>query len=215
LDAADGNAALFSGKIQSPMPYGIESMYLRMRGADKRDGIGREVFPGPVLPTESYDYGNILYDGVLYRGVKMRLDLYRDQLVITPGDVVFIGIVLDPRLLGYADLRGYRIVPSPSEELPGAYYLRLHGGRVEVLKREHFEYNTMLAEFSSRTFRYYLEKDGVYHSVGKRRGKVLRVLGDRRDELRRFIRTHSLDLRRDTENALVEVVKEYERLTDR
>lgn len=215
LDAADGNAALFSGRIQSNMPGGIESMYLRSKYAVERDSFGEEIFPRPVPPTLSYDLGDIFYDGVLYSGVKMRLDLYRDELSVVPTEIMFLGAVLEPGRLGYADLRGYRIVTSPSEDLPGIYYLQLHDGPNRVLKREFFGFDRGKGEFVGRTIRYYIGKEGVWHNVGRRRGKVLRVFRDRGDELRRFIRAQMIDVRRDTENALVEIVKEYERLTDR
>jgi hypothetical protein len=215
LRAANGNAALFSGPIQANMPGSIESMYLRQRGTVERDSHGDEIFPQSVTPIESYDLGDILYDGVLYSGVKMRLDLYRDELVVVPSEIMFMGTILNPERVGYADLRGYRIVTSPSADLPGVYYLQLYDGTHQVLKKEKFEFTKNQARFTGRLLRYYIEKDGLFHRVGKRKGLILKVFKDRRDEVRSFMRTHRTDLRRDTEGAIVEIVKEYERLTDR
>ncbi len=215
LEAADGNAALFSGRVQANMPDNVESIYLSPKGYVQRDNMGNEMLPQPVTPVESYDSGDIFYDGVLYTGVKMRLDLYRDELVVVPNEIMFFGAVLDPERFGYADLRGYRIIASPSGELPGIYYLQLYDGPHEVLKKERFELDRNQGKFTGRVIRYYIEKDGVWHNVGKRKGRVLRLFRDRGDELRRFIRSRGIDIRRNTENALVETVKEYERLTDR
>jgi hypothetical protein len=213
-------AALFNGRIQEPLIGNIESMYLRDRNKIERDMYGVESFPRPVSLVDSYSVGDIFYDGVYYRGVTMRLDLYRDQLAVTAsGGVPLPGIVIDHSRLGYADLRGYRVIhiPNPVSDdfMRSGYYLLLNEERHRVVKKERFELDNTYLEFSIRTIRYYIEKDGVFHNVGRRRGPVLRLFREHRAELRRHIRAYSLNLRHDTERALVEIVDEYERLTDR
>lgn len=93
VDAAGSNAALFVGRLQSVMPHGMNSLYLRERGVVERDQFGYELFPEPVPPTESFNFGDLFYDGVLYSGVRMRLDLYRDELVAVATDNLYYGAV--------------------------------------------------------------------------------------------------------------------------
>lgn len=217
--AAGYNAALFNGKIQERIVGNIESLYLRDRGYVERNTLGEEISPLAVPPLESYSVGDVLYDGVLYVGVRMRLDLWRDELVAAPPGDSFYGAILDPTRLEYADLRGYRIVYLPASTQDSApregYYQQLHKGRLEVLRKEGFEFDFASHEFTNHTIRYYIAKDGVYHRVPRRKGPVLRLFRDRRSELDRFIRSAGIDFRRNPERALIEVVKEYERLTDR
>ena len=80
MRTADLASALFNGRLQSRLPASVESMYLRDRNrATGVDMWGREQGSGPVPPTESNAIGDILYDGVFYAGVNMRLDFYHPQ----------------------------------------------------------------------------------------------------------------------------------------
>ena len=218
MRTADLSSALFNGRLQSRLPFLMESMYLRDRNRiPVLDSWGREQTPEPVSPTESNAVGDILYDGVFYTGVNMRLDLYRDELVVAgPGNFLY-GSVIDPSRLGYADLMGYRVIhmpaPATSKDIPGGYYLLLHDGRCNVLKKESYGFNLSDMMFTSPIIRYYVEKDGIRHRVGRQKGAILRLFRDRRSELNRYLRSGSVDLRNNTEKALVEIVAEYERLT--
>ena len=215
---AGDHAAIFRGRLQNRLPGNVESVYLRERGRIERDNRGKELAPQPVPPFASYGVGDLLYDGVLYTGVKMRLDLYRDELVVAPPDDSVPGVVLDPSRFGWADLRGYRVIRIPADSHSGlaeGYYQQLHEGGHDVLKKEIFQFREAELRFSRIALRYYVEKDGAYHSVGRRKGPVLRLLGDHRAELNDFVRLGGLDIWNDTDRALVGIVSEYERLTGR
>jgi hypothetical protein len=214
LDATQGNAALFSGRVQQRLPGNYESLYLRQRDDTALDAWGGEIIPSPVPTADSYSVGDLLYDGVVYAGVRMRLDLYRDEMVVlAPGDSWY-GAVVDPSRFGHADLRGYRVIASSGRSIPDGYYLQLHDGLIEVLKKETYLFDTSSMEFGNRSIRFYIKKDGVYHRVARRRGSILNIFDDRRSEISRFIRDNRLDFRRRTERALEMVSQEYERLTD-
>jgi hypothetical protein len=217
--AAEEHAALFNGRIQEQLASGHESIYLRDRGYVERNEFGDVIPPVPVSPQLSFAAGNLVYDGVLYVGVLMRLDLCRDDLAVGLPNGSFFGVLLDPGRFGYADTRGYRIIHMPApvsdSDLPRGYYLQLHTGRHDVLKKEMFQLDPLRRTFEHQLLRYYIEKDGRYQRVAARKGAVLRVLREHRNELNRYIRSERLDLRHDTERALVEIVRQYERLTDR
>ncbi|MDR2894654.1 MAG: hypothetical protein LBU97_04255 [Alistipes sp.] len=224
LRSAGDAAALFGGRMQTNLIGNLESIYLQERGAQRYDSDGIEIFPQPVSPLESFAVGNIVYDGVFYRGVRMRLDLFRDQLAISPPGGLIFGALIDPGRFGYADLRGYRIVrfPAPTrpDDLPEGYYLQLSGGDGggegagrRVLKKEVFIFDDNYMEFTGRTIKYYVEDgEGVFRQIRRRKGSVLRLLRDRRAPLDRFIRAEGLDVRHDTERVLPLIVDEYERL---
>ncbi len=216
LRTASDDAALFNGRIQAPMPDNTESLYLRDRTA-RDPNAGRTTIPTPVSPNASYSPGNLLYDGVFYVGVRLRLDLCRDELVAAGPTGSVVGAVLDPERLEYADLKGWRIIrlssSSPRLALPEGYYLQLHAGRCEVLKKESYDYSYSQMKFANRSVRYYIVIDGIPERIRGSKGSVLGLLRDRRAELDRFVRTNGLDFRHDTENAIVAAVREYERLT--
>ena len=214
-DSADNEAALFSGKVQQPVARRTESLYLRQRGVVVRDAWGNAAYPEPVLPLESYSEGTLLYDGILYKGVQLRLDLHRDELVVLAPSRIN-GIILESERVGYADLRGYRNIHirpgNPKYNLPGGYYQILYSGGIEVLKKETFQYHTSENAFVNRVVRYYIEKEGVYHRVDARKGPVLRLLKEHRVELKRFIRQAGIVFRNDPEKAVETVAAEYDAL---
>ncbi|MDR2912920.1 MAG: hypothetical protein LBV38_06500 [Alistipes sp.] len=212
--AVGDNMALFVGEIQGPLEGGSESLYLRERGSGESVAAGRQEAPRPVGTPDSYSTGDLLYDGVKYVGVRMRLDLYRDEFSVTAPGSSYFGTIIDPDRFGFADLRGYRVVriPPNRSDLSEGYYLRLNEFGPEVLKKESYEYNPIYREFSGPAIRYYVERNGVYHKVSRSKGSVLRLLRDERGGLDDFIRSRGINLRRDTDNALVLIAGEYERL---
>ena len=217
LDSTGMQAALFSGKVQLPVTPRTESLYLRERGFKEMDDWGYEITPKVLPPQESYAPGTLRYNGITYPGVWMRLDLYRDQLdVLTPNKLN--GIVLDPLLVGWADFHGYRSIyipaNSPEYRLPEGFYQLLFSGGHQVLKKETYGFNQTEQAFVNRKIRYYIEKDGRYHSVKGRKGAILRVLREHRRELDRYIRQNNIDIKQNTEQAIVTLVARYEALNN-
>lgn len=217
LRTTQNNASIFNGKVQAPMPGGIQSLYLRDRGFVERDSWGTEISPRPVPPTESFAAGDLWYDGVKYTGIKMRLDLYRDEFMVLVSENSLYNAILDPERFGYADLRGYRVIyipeGSPHFNLPKGYYLRLYEGKHDILRKETFEMSLTQMKLINRPLRFYIEKDGAYRPVRRNKGSLLRLFRERRRELDRFIRENGIDVKRNTEESVVRVVQEYERLT--
>lgn len=215
LDSVSNQASVFSGKVQQPVQRRTESLYLRERGIKVTDSWGQESYPVPLPPLESYSAGTLLYDGTFYENVQMRLDLYRDELVLlTPNRIS--GIILEPERTGYADLRGYRniyIRPGDAKyRLPAGYYQIVYSGRREVLKKETFQYNLSDNTFVNRSISYYIEKDGIYHRVKGRKGPVLRVLREHRREIDRSLKQAGISFKEDPENAIRWTMTRYDEL---
>ena len=190
---------------QSALFYGIEQM-----------GHPR-VSNHPFLIDEQYTQGRLSFNGIVYPEVMLRLDLYRDELVVFSPD--FRHIVLSPENVDFAELHGRHIIYFRHDYLPGSpptgYYSLLHSGETKVLKRK----TAVLAidqhrreqyfRFSSHIFLY---KDGAYHTIRNRRG-LLRVLYPHRRELRQFISANRLRFRHNAEGFITQVVREYEKLS--
>lgn len=87
----------------------------------------------PYLKGEEYVTGDLSFEGIRYRGVKMRLDLYRNELLLLSPDNRF-HIVLPSDRVDYAEFHGYHIFyrypDGRLDNLPEGYYLRLHEGSV-------------------------------------------------------------------------------------
>ncbi len=169
----------------------------------------------PYFKGILYTEGQLSYNGVIYPGVYLQLDLCRDELVVLSPDYLF-NVVLSPDKVDYAHIHGYHVFPLQSDGLPGCpssgFYLRLYSKGCVVLEKQ----STTL-EIRDRepvfmpSVKYYLRKDDVYYRLrGKR--SLLKALGSHKKELKQYVRHSHLSFRENAETMIVSVVKEYERL---
>jgi len=172
----------------------------------------------PYLKDEQYTKGRLLYQQVAYPEALLRLDLYRDELIVrTPG---FRSIVLVPENVGFAELHGKRIVYFQKDNSPGCpatgYYLMLYAGDCKVMEKKHAQMIEKtepgrLERFFELSSRYYLYVNGVYYPVKNKSG-LLKVLNPYKKELKRFISSQNLNFRRNAEQFLTQTVQEFERI---
>lgn len=62
----------------------------------------------PYLKSEKYVPGDLSFEGILYKDVKMRLDLYKNELLLFSPDNRY-NIVLPSDRVDYAEFHGYHI----------------------------------------------------------------------------------------------------------
>ena len=116
VSSAAGQSVIYHGKEQLKYPTSIRNH--------------------PYLKSEKYVPGDLSFEGILYKGVKMRLDLYKNELLLLSPDNRY-NIVLPSDRVDYAEFHGYdifyRYPDERSGNLPEGYYLRLHEGKCTVL----------------------------------------------------------------------------------
>lgn len=175
----------------------------------------------PYLKSDKYVPGNLCFEGILYDDVKMRLDLYKNELLLLSPDERY-NIVLPSDRVDFAHFHGYHIFyhdPEGKENsLPEGYYLRLHDGRCTVLEKPSCAFSKQIKgleveESFDQSVKYYIQKEGAYYPVGSK-GSVLKVFKERKKELARYIKQEKLDFRHAREEAIVAVAREYERLNE-
>lgn len=198
---ASGQAVIFHGKEQLKYSPSIKNH--------------------PYLKSDKYAAGNLSFEGILYEDVKMRLDLYKNELLLLSPDDRY-NLVLPSDRVDFAQLHGYHIIyhdPEGKENsLPEGYYLRLHDGRCTVLEKSSCAFSKKIKgleveESFDQSVKYYIQKEGAYYPVGSK-GSVLRVFKESKKELARYIKQEKLDFRHAREKAIVAVAREYERLNE-
>ena len=116
VSSAAGQSVIYHGKEQLKYPTSIRNH--------------------PYLKSEKYVPGDLSFEGILYKGVKMRLDLYKNELLLLSPDNRY-NIVLPSDRVDYAEFHGYDIFYRYPDERSGnlseGYYLRLHEGKCTVL----------------------------------------------------------------------------------
>jgi hypothetical protein len=199
LASAGKHLPVYTGKIPLPYPSHFSD--------------------SPYLATHQPAEGTLVYNGIAYPGIRLRLDLYRERLLASPPQEMY-EVILSPGQVDYAVLHGYHVFYFQPGSLqgspPAGYYLLLHDGGCRVLShpacsmRETSKDGVTTGWFRFST-RYYILKDGVCHAV-KSKGSLLKLFPSHRKELSRYINEQRLNFGRNAEASIVAVVKQYERL---
>ena len=198
LDTAAGQAVLFYGKEQEPYAF-VASNH-------------------PYYGEERYVRGRLSYRGVTYVDVPMRLDLFRDELLVLSPAAHHVR--LTPADIGLAELHDRRIVYLPKDTLqgspsPGLYFL-LYDGDCQVFEKrtatlQQKTYMQSLEHYFGFTSAYYLRKEGICYRI-KNRNALLNALGTHRRELERHIRANRLNFRKDAGAMIVSTVETFEKI---
>ena len=173
----------------------------------------------PYLKEIVYTKGLLTYQDVVYPEVMMRLDMYRDELILLTPD--FRNVVLSPEKVGYAELHGKHIIYFQTDAVPAnpssGYYFLLYDGHCRVLEKINatlIDETTpgKLQRFFDFSTKYYLYKDGACFTIKNKKG-LLKALQPYRTEIKRTISAHHLNFKNDAEGFLIRTVSEYERLS--
>ncbi|MCD7936864.1 MAG: hypothetical protein LUG98_08395 [Tannerellaceae bacterium] len=174
----------------------------------------------PFLVSDKYATGTLMYDNVFYPEVHLKLDYYTNELVLnTPGG--HYNIVLSPDRFQYATLHGYYLIYHQRDNRPASpptgYYAQLYEGTYGIMKRLVVELqetitNTQLSYTFKTGMRFYVLKGDRFYSANSQ-GALLNIFKDKKRELKQFIRSNHLNFNQDPDRFLIEVVKQYEKIT--
>lgn len=166
--------------------------------------------------------GSIVYNKVLYQHVALIYDMVLDLVVIKdPYEVWKIG--LNRQHVDSFTIETHRFIRIGDSLNPTAprngFYEQLYRGRLRLLKKQvksiqqqasflnnGFEQYTLTSVF------YYLKAGDNYYPVNNQRS-LLSALKDKNREVKKFIRSNHLSMRKDKENTLVKVITWYDGLT--
>jgi hypothetical protein len=163
--------------------------------------------------------GTIVYDSVLYNHVLLLYDEVKDLVVVYDVSNLF-KIILYPELIDRFTIEGHgfiRLTDSLNPTQPhNGFYEVLYQGGITVLKKEKKVIQEDLSSGTSAQYyiqgadtSYYLKKNNVYYPV-KNNKSLLHALKDRSQDVKRFIRSNGLSVRRDRENTLLKVSAWYD-----
>ncbi|MDL2264856.1 hypothetical protein LJC57_04320 [Parabacteroides sp. OttesenSCG-928-G07] len=215
-------------KVISSLPYSAEVVneYITSSGNQLIIYNGKEEakYPSqainhPFLDTSEYREGIISFDGVVYPNIRVRLNVHSEELIVQ-SPTTRLNVVIPADRVDYAYISPYYIIPHDKSdgyaELPEGYYVLLHDGKHQVLKRETafmqsgVKGMTMEVSFKKQT-KYYIYKDGKYTNVTSQRS-VLKLFDSKKRELQQFIKQSNLNYRKFPEAYLVAVADYYETL---
>ena len=173
----------------------------------------------PYLVNAEFEEGTISSGKTLYPRLLMKLDLFRDELVLQSPKKLY-PFVAEKDRIDYILLNGYHII-NPSvrgwQDLIGDEYVVLLSDSIyPVIKKYIVTYeekvNGLSIEASFRIKeRFYVGKENRCHPVKNKRA-LLNLFPDKKKELSRYAREQKLNFKKWPEQAFVTIVKQYETL---
>jgi hypothetical protein len=172
----------------------------------------------------AFTAGSVNYDGILYSGVQMLYDLYKDEVVVLLYNQFSKFSLINEKVKSF-DFLGHHFKNIINDtvynksDLKSGFYDELYNGKTEVLVKRSKDIQTNISGvnglenyFNNKKY-YYLRKGSVYYSISGK-GFFLDVLKDKKKELQQYIRSNGINFRQDPEDAMVKIATYYDRLTN-
>lgn len=186
-------------------------------GSEYRDFFSRND-EHPYFGVDDWSFGDILYDEELYTDVPLFYDIYHDK-VITEHLLNGAKLELISEKVQRFSFSGHtfvRLQRNESKVISDGFYDRLYDGQTKVYCRrekqlqQKIESNDIIDRFEERTRIFILSK-GTYFPV-KKKGSVLDVMGDRKQELKTFLKKNKINYKSDREKAIARLAEHYDSL---
>lgn len=169
-----------------------------------------------------WEQGKVIYEGNTFDSIFMKYDIYRDLLLLEHfnNDGYLAPIQLYSKKVSSFNLLNHDFIRLEKDTLSkireGFYDLMYDGVNMKVLVKRRKEtvhtneINTIGEEFIQKD-KYFIRKKGSFYQV-KKKGSIIKVLEDRKKEIKSFIRKNNFRFKYNPDIQLVEVVKYYESL---
>jgi hypothetical protein len=165
--------------------------------------------------------GSLRYDGFNYNNISLRYDLVNDKLVVQDLSKG-MNISLLPEKVQSFTLSGHLFLyigrgESSNGALNPGFYDLLSGGTIQLYakRKKYFELPAKADDETLPKFTevntYYILKDNYFHEVGNEKS-VLNELGDKKDQLKKFIRSEHIRFNKHQEESLFQITQYYNQL---
>lgn len=172
----------------------------------------------PYFISDDWQEGSVYYDRELYESAPLMYDQVKDKLIV---EHEFGGVKLEliSEKVGWFTLGDHRFVRLIADkltpEIQTGFHESLYEGNLKVYARRHKNFQETVvnrqevAYIFKEAYHYYIFKDGHYHPVRSKRS-VLKLLEDRKADVRRFMHKNKIRFRADRGRAIAQVVAFYD-----
>jgi hypothetical protein len=171
----------------------------------------------PYFESDDWVTGSVHYDGFYYENIPLMYDIFKDQLISETYYSHSMMNLVKERITGFT-LGPKTFVALKDSSMASGFYQVLYKGKVTAYARHIKTFREIIAsqeinhEFDEKT-RYYILKDGQYHSV-KSRGSALKIFGEDRRELSQAMNKTKIRFKQNKEQYIVRLAEAYENLHD-
>ncbi len=170
----------------------------------------------PYYKNADFREGDIIYKKNLYPKQRMRLDLYKENLIIQTPERHF-GIVIDSKDVEKIVLDNETFVwlnQSQKNGLKEGYYLSLFDGKLlKVIKKEKYilNGNDRISFFNLKN-QYYVVLNEQYYPLKNKKG-FIRLFPQYKKQINAFAKEYALDFKRNMDRSLILLAKYCEELS--
>ncbi len=175
----------------------------------------------PYFGDDSMREGSVCYDHVVYENINLLFNEVFEQIIMDIKDTVF-RMTLNNEQVDSFSIGNHRFIHLRDSLNPSAprngYYEQLYRGKVLLLKKEKKTLQEGepspdgVDKYVVTSVTYYLVQNGVYHIVDSK-NELFDLLKANKSELKKFVRSNQLNIRKDKENALIKIASWYDNLT--
>lgn len=157
-------------------------------------------------------YGSVVYDGEKYDNVPLYYDIEKDLLLVSYPQGTKVQLL--PERVSSFEMDDRHFTNITNNKISSGYYEVLYDGNLKFYAHRDKEFKLRssgteaLHEFDY-TVKYYILKNGVYHTVRSKRS-VLNLVSDRAKELKKSVREANLNFRKNREKAITHMLTRYE-----
>ncbi|MDR3219154.1 MAG: hypothetical protein LBU22_09325 [Dysgonamonadaceae bacterium] len=202
LNQADDYAYIYNGRLE---PVYSMVMYKEL----------------PYYRNADYTEASIVYRNNYYPNQKVRLDLFKEQLILLlPGKNY--GIVLDDRKVNKVSMYNKTFVwlsPPKESKLKNGYYMQLHAGKnIQLFCKETYSLEKKMSQervtfYFDRAKRYYLLHNNRYRTV-KNKTAFSKSFPQYKKQINQFVKEHKLDFKQNPDESLTTLAAYCEELTN-
>ena len=174
----------------------------------------------PFYHTTEFAKGTIIYEGMQFNDAMILYDIVKDKVIIRHFNKIFridlpVEKIQEFHLLDHHFIRLY---PDSTDLVEEGFYDKMYEGKINFfIKRRKLvteeRSGTDLLNVAEQKDIFYLQKEGVYHTVKTFKG-LLNVFSNRSDAIRQHLRKNGIKFRKAREVAVLMAVQYYDRLSN-
>lgn len=185
---------------------------------------GNALFPYTV---QSWEYGEVNYDGIVYQNVPLMYDINKDIVVVLLYNKFSMFALTSNRVhdFSFANHHFVRIDADTLEKndagITTGFYDQLYDGKIEILAKrtKSLQGTTNNANSVPETYflskdEYYLKKGNTYYNLSLSQGSILKLLKDKKSEIQQYLKSNKIRFKDDREGNMARIGAYYDHLTN-
>jgi hypothetical protein len=177
-------------------------------------GYSSSIAGNPYFFSTDWVIGKIQFEDITYENIQLKYDVFADQVIVK--HPAGFGIILYSPRIQFFDIAGAHFIyfdgKKHNEMLPSGFYQVLANGKIELLAKRAKKINEKITSKVEQQYydvdRHYIIKDNHAYPVGNLKS-VLKLLPERKKDIKDFIKKNRYKYRRNTEFTLTKIVTFY------